>query len=65
LNRRPAQRSTTYEILSLFDGQEEPLDILDSVEVKGESFEFRERSPSQKAPRPGLSSSNERKVQSA
>jgi len=35
VGRRPAQRSTTYQILRVFDGQEEPLDILDSVEVKG------------------------------
>ena len=35
VGRRPAQRSTTYEILRLLDGQEEPLDILDSMEVKG------------------------------
>jgi 7,8-didemethyl-8-hydroxy-5-deazariboflavin synthase CofH subunit len=34
VGRRPAQRSTTYEILRLLDGQEEPLDILDSVEVQ-------------------------------
>jgi 7,8-didemethyl-8-hydroxy-5-deazariboflavin synthase CofH subunit len=34
--RRPAQRSTTYEILRVLDGQDEPLDILDSVEVKEE-----------------------------
>ena len=72
VGRRPAQRSTTYEILRLLDGQEEPLDILDSVEVKRDSFgsyqqlvksespEFRERSPSQKAPRPGLSSGKRR-----
>jgi len=36
VGRRPAQRSTTYEILRALDGQEEPLDILDSVEVNGE-----------------------------
>jgi len=36
VGRPPAQRSTTYEILRLLDGQEEHLDILDSVEVKGE-----------------------------
>ena len=58
VGRRPAQRSTTYEILRVLDGQEEPLDILDSVEVERESFKFRERSPSQQAPRPGRSSSN-------
>jgi FO synthase subunit 2 len=38
VGRRPAQRSTTYQILRVFDGQEEPLDILDSVEVKGDGF---------------------------
>jgi 7,8-didemethyl-8-hydroxy-5-deazariboflavin synthase CofH subunit len=38
VDRRPAQRSTTYEILRLLDGQEEPLDILDTVELKGDSF---------------------------
>jgi hypothetical protein len=38
VGRRPAQRSTTYEILRPLDGQEEPLDILDSVELKGDSF---------------------------
>jgi FO synthase subunit 2 len=38
VGRRPAQRSTIYEILRLLDGQEEPLDILDSVEIKGDSF---------------------------
>jgi 7,8-didemethyl-8-hydroxy-5-deazariboflavin synthase CofH subunit len=69
VGRRPAQRSTTYEILRVLDGQEEPLDILDTVEVKrdssgsyqrlvrSESLELRERSPSQKTPRPGPSSS--------
>jgi FO synthase subunit 2 len=35
--RRPAQRSTTYEILRVFDGPEEPLDILDSVELKADT----------------------------
>jgi FO synthase subunit 2 len=34
--RRPVQRSTTYEVLRVIDGQDEPLDILDSVEVEGE-----------------------------
>jgi len=34
--RRPVQRSTTYEVLRVIDGQEEPLDILDSAEVEGE-----------------------------
>jgi len=75
VGRRPAQRSTTYEILRALDGQEEPLDILDSVEVKEaslgsyqqlvkhESFKFRQRFPSQKTPRPGLSS-GERRVES-
>jgi len=70
--RRPAQRSTTYEILRALDGQEEPLDILDSVEVKEdslgsyqqlvkhESFKFREHFPSQKTARPGLSSGKRR-----
>jgi FO synthase subunit 2 len=38
VGRRPAQRSTTYQILRVFDGQEEPPDILDSVEVKGDGF---------------------------
>ena len=38
VGRRPAQRSTTYQILRVFDGQEEPPDILDSVEVEGDSF---------------------------
>ena len=68
LGRRPAQRSTTYEILRVLDGQEEPLDVLDSVEVnedslgsyqqlvKHESFKFSQRFPSHKTPRPGLSS---------
>lgn len=68
MGRRPAQRSTTYEILRVLDGQKEPVDILDSVEVNGDSFgsyqqlvkressELRERLPSQKAPRPALSS---------
>jgi len=37
VGRRPAQRSTTYEILRLLDDQEEPLDILDSVEVQRDS----------------------------
>ncbi|UCH87849.1 MAG: 5-amino-6-(D-ribitylamino)uracil--L-tyrosine 4-hydroxyphenyl transferase CofH [Dehalococcoidia bacterium] len=72
VGRRPAQRSTTYEILRLLDGQEEPLDILDSVEVKrdssgsyqrfvrSESLESGERSPSQKTPRPEPSSSKMR-----
>jgi len=34
--RQPVQRSTTYEVLRVLDGQEEHLDILDSVEVEGE-----------------------------
>jgi len=38
VGRRPAQRSTTYEILRLLDGQEEPVDILDTVELTGDSF---------------------------
>jgi len=38
VGRQPAQRSTTYQILRVFDGQEDPLDILDSVEVEGDSF---------------------------
>jgi FO synthase subunit 2 len=38
VGRQPAQRSTTYQILRVFDGQEEPPDILDSVEVKGDGF---------------------------
>jgi FO synthase subunit 2 len=36
--RQPAQRSTTYQILRAFDGQEEPEDILDSVELKADGF---------------------------
>jgi FO synthase subunit 2 len=46
--RRPAQRSTTYEILRALDGQEEPLDILDTVEVNGEHL-----ASSSPAPCPG------------
>ena len=55
VGRRPAQRSTTYQILRVFDGQEEPLDILDSVEVNGDSFGS--------YPRPELSS-DKRRVES-
>jgi FO synthase subunit 2 len=38
VGRRPAQRSTTYQILRVFDDQKEPLDILDSMELKGDSL---------------------------
>jgi FO synthase subunit 2 len=72
VGRRPAQRSTTYEMLRVLDGQEEPLDILDSVEVeedsfgsyqqlvKQQSFKFRDRFPAQKPKRPELSSGKRR-----
>ena len=50
--RRPAQRSTTYEILRVLDGQQEPLDILDTVEVNGDSLGSGQQ--------PGLSSGNRR-----
>ena len=56
VGRRPAQRSTTYEILRVLDGQEEPLDILDTVEVNGDSLGSGQQ--------PGLSSGN-RRVESA
>lgn len=56
VGRRPAQRSTTYEILRVLDGQEEPLDILDTVEVNGDSLGAGQQ--------PGLSSGN-RRVESA
>jgi len=72
VGRRPAQRSTTYEMLRVLDGQEEPLDLLDSVEVeedgfgsyqqlvKQQSFKFRDRFPAQKTKRPELSSGKRR-----
>jgi len=50
--RQPAQRSTTYQILRVIDGQQEPLDILDTVEVTGDSFGASQQ--------PRLSSSNRR-----
>ena len=50
--RQPAQRSPTYQILRVIDGQQEPLDILDTVEVTGDSFGASQQ--------PRLSSSNRR-----
>jgi 7,8-didemethyl-8-hydroxy-5-deazariboflavin synthase CofH subunit len=72
VGRRPAQRSTVYEMLRVPDGQEEPLDILDSVEVeedsfgsyqqlvKQQSFKFKDRFPRQETRRPELSSGKRR-----